>query len=72
MEEIDEIFTASKSIFDPVRIAKNLPKQHLSTFLHEEAGNDPEVKETVNNIEDLSGASSDHEKHDEDVITKPD
>ena len=70
LEEIDEIFTASKSIFDPVRIAKNLPKQHLSTFLHEEAKNDPEVKENVKNIESVSGASSSREKYGEDSFAK--
>ena len=54
LEEIDEIFAASKSIFDPVRVARKLPKNKpLSEFLVdqdkvdanavqvEEAGRDP-------------------------------
>ena len=60
LEEIDEIFTASKSIFDPVRIAKKLPKQHLSTFL-QDAKHDSEVKERVQNIEHISNQSSEHD-----------
>ena len=58
MEEIDEIFTKSKNIFDPVRIAKKLPKQHLSTFLEKEAQHDPEIKEAVQKIEHIDNASS--------------
>ena len=58
LEEIDEIFTASKNIFDPVRVAKNLPKQHLSEFLHEEAEKDPEIRDAVQNIEHASSVSS--------------
>ena len=29
LEEIDAIFAESKSIFDPPRVARRLPKQHL-------------------------------------------
>lgn len=36
LEELDEIFAASKTIFDPVRMAKNLPKRHLAEFIAEE------------------------------------
>jgi sugar porter (SP) family MFS transporter len=35
LEEIDEIFAASNSIFDPVRVAKQLPKLHLTEFIAE-------------------------------------
>lgn len=59
LEEIDEIFTASKSILDPVRIAKTLPKQNLSTFLQEEAKHDVEVKDAVQKLEHIDVASSD-------------
>lgn len=61
LEEIDEIFTASKSIFDPVRIAKKLPKQHLSTFLQQEAKNDSRIKDAVQKIEHIDNTSSDPE-----------
>jgi MFS family permease len=57
LEEIDEIFTKSKSIFDPVRIAKELPRQHLSTFLHEEAKVDHEIKEGVQDMEHIEDGS---------------
>ena len=36
LEEIDEIFAASKNILDPVNVAKRLPKKHLAEFLIEE------------------------------------
>lgn len=36
LEEIDQIFEASTSIFDAVPVAKKLPKRHLSEFLQEE------------------------------------
>ena len=36
LEEIDEIFAASNNIFDPVKVAKRLPKKHLSEFLVDE------------------------------------
>lgn len=36
LEEIDEIFAASKSIWDPVKVAKRLPRKHLSEFLVDE------------------------------------
>jgi MFS family permease len=57
LEEIDEIFTKSKSIFDPVRIARQLPKQELSTFLHEEAERDPEFKQAVQDMEHIEDDS---------------
>lgn len=38
LEEIDQIFEASNNIFDPVTVAKKLPKQGLSEFLREEKG----------------------------------
>jgi hypothetical protein len=43
LEELDEIFAPSKSIFDTVRVAKRLPKRRLSTFLEEEGKIDPEL-----------------------------
>lgn len=36
LEEIDEIFAASKNIFDPVRVARNLPRRRLSQYLADE------------------------------------
>ena len=58
MEEIDEIFTASKSIFDPVKIAKKLPKQNLTTFLHEEAQHDSKIRDAVHKVEHSDNAAS--------------
>jgi hypothetical protein len=49
LEEIDEIFAASKSIFDPVKVAKRLPRKHLSEFLVDEGKVDAEVEK----IEDV-------------------
>lgn len=40
LEEIDQIFEASSSVFDPVSVAKKLPKRHLSEFLRDEKGED--------------------------------
>ncbi|PKY07978.1 general substrate transporter [Aspergillus campestris IBT 28561] len=37
LEEIDEIFTRSKSIFDPVRVARSMPKMQIG-HVHAEAG----------------------------------
>ena len=51
LEEIDEIFAKSKSIFDPVRVSKNLPKQRLATFLEKESEHDPQVKAVVEKLE---------------------
>ena len=70
LEEIDEIFTASKNILDPVRIAKKLPKQHLSAFLHEEAKHDQEIKDAVQKLEHIDNASSDPEAVTEKSITE--
>lgn len=38
LEEIDQIFEGSNTIFDPVPVAKKLPKQGLAEFLQEEKG----------------------------------
>jgi sugar porter (SP) family MFS transporter len=38
LEEIDQIFESSTSIFDTVSVAQKLPKRHLAEFLHEEKG----------------------------------
>ena len=43
LEEIDEIFAASKSWIDPVKVAKRLPKEHLSEFLVHEGKVDAEA-----------------------------
>jgi hypothetical protein len=61
LEEIDEIFTKSKNIFDPVRIAKQLPKQHLSTFLEQEAQHDSEIKDAVQKLEHVENVFPDPE-----------
>lgn len=37
MEEIDQIFAASKSIFDPVRISHTLRKQRLAALVEEDS-----------------------------------
>ena len=36
LEEIDEIFAASNSFWDPVKVAKRLPRRHLAEFLVDE------------------------------------
>ncbi|KIY03450.1 uncharacterized protein Z520_00141 [Fonsecaea multimorphosa CBS 102226] len=36
LEELDEIFAASKSIWDPVRVARKLPRRPLNDFLRDE------------------------------------
>lgn len=38
LEEIDEIFEASTSIFDTVSVAQKLPRRHLAEFLREDKG----------------------------------
>jgi MFS family permease len=38
LEEIDEIFESSTSIFDAVSVAKKLPRRHLAEFVQEENG----------------------------------
>ena len=43
LEEIDEIFEASTSIFDTVSVAKKLPKKHLSDFVRDEKLEGPEA-----------------------------
>lgn len=44
LEEIDEIFASSKSIFDTVRVAKRLPKRHLAEFLEQDHDVKPETR----------------------------
>jgi hypothetical protein len=51
LEEIDEIFAASKSIFDPVKVAKRLPRKHLSEFLVDEGKVEAEV-EKIDDVKD--------------------
>lgn len=38
LEEIDAIFTNSKSIFDTVRVARNMPRMHLTELAQGEKG----------------------------------
>lgn len=44
LEEIDAIFESSKSIFDPVPVARKLPKRLLSEFACEEKDLDVKVE----------------------------
>ena len=44
LEEIDAIFAESKSIFDTVQVARNMPRMHLTEFAPEKLGN-PELLE---------------------------
>ena len=60
LEEIDEIFTASKSIMDPVKVAKRLPRKQLSEHLVDEG----KVDEEALRVEDVGSIE---EKHDEKV-----
>lgn len=48
LEEIDEIFVASKSIFDPVRKAQELPRRYLTEFI-----SDPKPENAIH-LEDAS------------------
>jgi hypothetical protein len=36
LEEIDEIFVSSKSVFDTVKVAKNLPHGRLADLVNED------------------------------------
>ena len=41
LEEVDQIFLASNNIFDPVKVARNLPQGiHVETVSHAEKGKD--------------------------------
>lgn len=51
LEEIDEIFAASKTVFDPVRVAKTLPRRRLSQFLAHEAKAGFDVEPDANEVE---------------------
>lgn len=51
LEEIDEIFAASKTIFDPVRVAKKLPRRRLSQFLADEGKVGFEVEPEAKEVE---------------------
>jgi MFS family permease len=46
LEEIDQIFESSTSIFDTVSAAKKLPKRHLAEYLQEEKGAEIAVPDT--------------------------
>lgn len=43
LEEMEEIFTASRSIWDPVRVAQWLPRKNLADYLKEEGEVEPKV-----------------------------
>jgi hypothetical protein len=45
LEEIDLIFMNSKTIFDPVRIARTLPKAHLAEQMEASAGKGQETNQ---------------------------
>ncbi|KAK6371402.1 hypothetical protein LTS17_009133 [Exophiala oligosperma] len=45
LEEIDQIFAASKSIFDPPRVAKRLPRMDLGQFASTELKDTPVAEE---------------------------
>ena len=47
LEEIDEIFAQSKSIWDPVKVAKSLPKRHLVDVVEKH----PETKPETSHVE---------------------
>ncbi|KAF2098694.1 general substrate transporter [Rhizodiscina lignyota] len=46
LEEIDEIFTQSRNIFDPVKVAKRLPHKHLADFVREDVEGKPQAPVT--------------------------
>ena len=51
LEEIDEIFTSSHSILDPVRVAKKLPRQQLTNFIQENVIADLKTANIMEHIE---------------------
>lgn len=57
LEELDEIFASSKSIFDPVSVAKKLPRRGLLEYLREEG-----------KIEGGHVATAEHKEHQPDEI----
>ena len=59
LEEIDEIFAASKNAFDPVKVAQRLPRKHLAQFLVEEGKVDADAVgiEDVNEAEKVEDGS---------------
>jgi hypothetical protein len=59
LEEIDEIFAASKSFLDPVKVAKRLPRKHLSEFLVDEGKVDAEAVEVEDRDEKVEDKASD-------------
>lgn len=60
LEEIDEIFARSKSIWDPVKIAKNLAMGHLADVAKE----DPDKVLEVSHFEHGEKTNQHHELHD--------
>lgn len=47
LEEIDQIFESSTSIFDTVSVARNLPKRHLAEYLQEVKGSESEKRTEI-------------------------
>jgi sugar porter (SP) family MFS transporter len=74
LEEIDHIFASSKSIWDPVRIAKRLPRRRLAEALAEDTETktsvlhweDPEYQAKTLHLEDgeKPGHANGHHGHD--------
>lgn len=59
LEEIDEIFARSKSIWDPVKVAQTLPRMHLVDIIE-----DPEPKSQVAYVEGNEKTKQHHVHHD--------
>lgn len=57
LEELDEIFASSKTIFDPVSVAKKLPRRGLMEYLREEG-----------KIENGYATTGEHKEHEADEI----
>lgn len=61
LEEIDEIFAQSKSIWDPIRVAKNLPKRHLVDMIQ----SDPDMEaKVIAHVEHTEKMEDNHQHHD--------
>lgn len=52
LEEIDEIFTRSKTVFDPPRVARSLPKTHVGQPQEEEEAN-KDMATSEENVKDI-------------------
>lgn len=61
LEEIDEIFAQSKSIWDPIKVARNLPKRHLVDMIHSDPDKEAKV---IAHVEHTEKMGQDHHHHD--------